>query len=646
MKKSNLKKLVMMTLAMGALYVPGLASAEEVAAPQEFALDEVVVTANRMENKLVDTPANVSVVTSEEMERRNYQSVTEAVKNVPGVNVLGAAGSDEQYITLNGDARVLIMIDGRPVNQSKGVVSGRAGLDASTLPAADAIERIEIVKGMGSSAYGSDGIGGVINIITKSAKQNYVKLNVNTGSWGSQNYKAVVSHKEGKTGVLATLTKEKQDYIKYKEANSKNHVRRPNSASDKVAATIKVEQEIGDDQMASIYFEHSLKDGGRPNAAVGVISWGSPQWYLKDKGSELNNNLTVKYDWNKGKDNAGYIQVYRNHYNGNYYDKGSNNGDAFYRETKNGLNLQQNFKLSDTNKLVAGADWYGTKVENRMNWNSGKKLNDKSIFLQDSWEFAPTWTLNAGVRYDDHSSFGSKVTGSAAINKKLSENSHVYASWGQIFNAPTTDDLYYPAKAYSEGNPDLEPEKGNVWTVGYDTAVGKSQVGVNAFYSDIKDAISWAAGSDGKYRPYNVNKQKKRGMELNYKYNFDDNWSAFASYAYIKCEDNDVRNYTYETNQYKFGVSYTDTKWNVDLYGRGASGLSSLNYADKNYVTMDLSVNYKVQKNWKLYAKGFNITNAAYAERAGVTVSSFNGHVIDSYPAAGRRFLVGTEFTF
>lgn len=646
MKKLNMKKIALASVAMSALWSVSFASAEEVK-PQEFTLDEVVVTANRMENKLVNTPANVSVVTGEEIERRNYQSVTEAIKNVPGANVLGSAGSDEQYITLNGDARVLIMIDGRPVNQSKGVVSGRAGIDASTLPSADAIERIEVVKGMGSSVYGSDGIGGVINIITKSAKKNFVKLNVNTGSWGSQNYKAVVSHKEGKTGVLATITKEKQDYIKYREANTKNHVRRPNSASDKVAATVKVEQEIGEDQMATVYFEHSLKDGGRPNAAVGVQSWGSNQWYLKDKGSELNNNLSVKYDWNKGKDNAGFVQVYRNHYNGNYYDKGSFNGDAFYKETKNGLNLQQNFKLSDTNKLVAGADWYGTKVENRLNWNSGKKINNKSIFVQDSWEFAPTWTLNAGARFDHHSTFGSKLTGSAAVNKKLDENSHVYASWGQIFNAPTTDDLYYPASPYTEGNPNLDPEKGNVFTIGYDAKVGdKTQVGVNAFYSDIKDAIAWAPGADWKYRPYNVNKQKKRGMELNYRYSFDDNWSAFASYTFIKCDDNDVRNDTYETNQYKFGVSYTDAKWNIDLYGRGASGLSNVAYADKNYVTMDMSVNYKLKQNWKLYAKGFNITNAAYAERAGVAVSSLNGHVIDTYPAAGRRFLIGTELTF
>ena len=141
---------------------------------QEFLLDELVVTATRLEQKVVDIPANVSLVTSDLIEKRNYQSVSEALEDVPGVIVKrsGFAGGD-QHIYLNGDDRVLIMVDGRRLNQDKGT-SGRSGFDITNLPSPDFIERIEIVKGAGSSLYGSDAIGGVINIITKSAKSNYV----------------------------------------------------------------------------------------------------------------------------------------------------------------------------------------------------------------------------------------------------------------------------------------------------------------------------------------------------------------------------------------------------------------------------------------------------------------------------------------
>ena len=78
-----------------------------------------------------------------------------------------------------------------------------------------AIERIEVLKGGGATVYGADAVGGVVNIITKKAQENMFKIDVNTGSWGTQNYKGVISQKQGKTGVFISAAKEKQNYMKY-----------------------------------------------------------------------------------------------------------------------------------------------------------------------------------------------------------------------------------------------------------------------------------------------------------------------------------------------------------------------------------------------------------------------------------------------
>lgn len=659
MKKDNLKKLVLATIAMGTMWsVPFVVSAEETDV-QEFALDEVVVTANRMENKLVDTPANVSVVTAEEMERKNIQNAIEAVKNVPGVTVLSGARNDESYISINGDVRVLILVDGRRINSDKGVSSGRANVDADALPPVDAIERIEIVKNGGATVYGTDGAAGVINIITKSAKKNYVKASVSAGSWGNQNYHMSASAKEGKTGVFATFSKEKQSYYKYKEANSSHNVREPNSFSDNIGATIKLEQEIGNDQLATLYFEHSMKKGGRPNGAYGsggVSSWSGkfePSWDEAAKGSELNNNISLKYDWNTQSDNKGYIQVYKNYNAGNYYGSYVSK----YSDDKVGVDIQQNIKTSDTNNIVVGGSYYDSKIENQGNYDSKRSLNDKALFVQDAWNFLPTWTLNAGVRYDNHSYAGSKTTASVAVNKKFTEGSHAYVSWSQIFNAPKGNDLFwYEDWGYGMGmfgNPNLKPETGDIWSIGYDTNVGrKGQAGINLFYSELDDAINWDSDEYGSvWTPENVDKQKRRGLEVNYKHQFDDNWSANASYAYVKVENKYgnaeyARDLNQVPNQYKFGVAYNKDKWNVDLFARGGSGASVAKYADSNYLTMDLNVNYMPQKNWKVFAKAYNLTNASYAEKGGVSKYMGYYHNINNYPAAGRRFLVGTEVTF
>lgn len=648
--RQTTKNLLMAMLICG---TSGMLTAEANAAEtQEFLLDELVVTATRLEQKVVDIPANVSLVTSDLIEKRNYQSVSEALEDVPGVIVKrsGFAGGD-QHIYLNGDDRVLIMVDGRRLNQDKGT-SGRSGFDITNLPSPDFIERIEIVKGAGSSLYGSDAIGGVINIITKSAKSNYVKLNVNGGSWGTENYSVAVSGKNDNTGVFVTASKQRQSYAKYKEADTGNNVKWPNSSSDTTGATIKIDHSFNDDQSATVYFEHNFKEGGKPYYAPGL--GGYNQVYTVDNGTDLNNNVSFRYDWGKESGNAGFAQIYRNHYVGNFYRP---TGNSYYYETKDGAEVQQSLKLADDNTLIVGAEWRESEVENPGTYGGElAKVNNKALYVQDSWEFAESWQLNTGLRYDKHNYFGNETTFNVAINKKFDENSHAYINWGQVFNAPQTNDLFYyspsgPTWGGMFGNKNLKPETGDVFTVGYDTKVGeKTYIGVNAFYSKLDDAIKWAAinpnlpASDWLVK--NVAEQKKRGMEINFKHELSDEFAINGSYSYVKVEENGndgkgfVRDANILPNNYKLGISYAANDWNVELYGRGASGAAASRYVDSKYLTLDMSVQYKLNADCKLYAKGYNLTNASYAENGGVSNGKYN------FPAAGRSFIVGAEYTF
>lgn len=114
----------------------------------------------------------------------------------------------------------------------------------------------------------------------------------------------------------------------------------------------------------------------------------------------------------------------------------------------------------------------------------------------------------------------------------------------------------------------------------------------------------------------------------------------------MKVEENnkDGKGFTRDTNippnQYKLGVSFSKDKWDAEIYGRGASGADKRKYVDSRYLTMDLSLQYKAQKNYKIYLKGYNLTNAAYAENGGISNGKYN------FPMPGRSFLVGMEYTF
>jgi len=650
MKKMS-KGMLMTALICGAVYLGG--SPVYASELQEFSLDEYVVTAARTETKLVDTPANISVVDAQTIEERHYQDVSEVLKDVPGAHVMDTgSGAFEKTIKLNGDDRVLIMIDGRKVDFASGTSTGNASFDMGLLPDVNLIERIEVIKGASGALYGSDAVGGVINIITKKADSSYGKINIGFGSNDKRDMSALYSLREGKTGVTVSAAKEKQGYFKYVDANDNKNKRWPGSSnldSEKIA--LKVTQDFTNDLNLELGYNYNKYEGFSAGKVHG--SYG-----LQEVKKEVN-NVYAKLNWTvKGVD-AGYLQVYHNEFNYDAFNHGTQKIDGAIEEKTNGFDLQQVISVSNENKLVFGTSWRKSDVNNPGHYSDN--IDNLAFFMNDTWEFAPTWTLNTGVRYDDHSESGNETTLSAGLNKKFDENSHIYFNWGEVFKTPTTADLFeynkdvYPGGYWETiGDRNLKPETGDTWTIGYQTKFGeKTDVGISYFRSDLENAIDWVSTpfdeywSTGKSEVRNVDKQKKRGMELTINHSLNDNVDLTATYTYIKVEDSDggstfIRNSDYIPNTYRFGVRYVDGKWNSNIWLRSGSGAETSNnkYVDSKYVTVDLTVSYNATRDLMFYAKGYNLFNEAYADCSGVS----NGSYI--YPAQSRRFIVGAEYKF
>lgn len=638
-KVQSLRNAVMVSLLAGTTLVwGGTAFAQEDL--QEFALEDMVVTATRTESKVVDVPVNTTVISAEKIADRHYLDVADALKDVPGANVLDTGvGAYEKKVVLNGDERVLVLVDGKRVNIDMGTMS-RASYDLNQMPDVSLIERIEVVKGHGGALYGSDAVGGVINIITKEMDHSYGKVSMGFGSHQARDAKAMYTIKEGKTGVMVAASKYKQGYHEYKDAKTEANKRWPVASTyENEKVSVKLSQELSETSNLELGYDFSKFEGVR-------------SYSTKAKSASFSNKKTndfyAKYDWTVNDKDQGFIQLYRNKYD--YY----NAGDMY--ETDTGFEAQQNITLADNNKLVVGASYRKAKALNATSYTAEKSINNKAVFVSDQWEFAPSWTLDAGVRYDKHSTAGSKTTWSAGLNKKFDENSHAYFNWGQVFKAPTLDDLYYysvmewgSSKYENYGNPNLKPEKGDTWTIGYGTKIAdKTSVNISYFQSKLEDAIDWDTtysnnGSVSIAR--NVDKQKKNGMELSVGHELNDNWNLEASYTYIRVKNNDngsgyVRDANYIPNMYRFGVRYHDDLWNADLFLRGGSGADKSAYVDSKYMTLDMSVAYKATKDLSFYAKGYNLFNKAYAESAGVNGGTY------IYPAQGRRFIIGAEYTF
>lgn len=667
MQKKMSKGMLMAALICGSLSVLNVASAEEM---QTFEMDEFVVTAARTETRLVDTPANISVVGAEQIEERKYQDMGEVLKDVDGVTVLDTGlGTKEKMIKLNGDDRVLILVDGRRVGTDMGSnAGGRGSVDMNQLPDTSMIERVEVLKGAGGALYGSEAVGGVINIITKKADMTNGKISLGFGSFGAEDKKIMYSAKQGKTGVTVSASQYEQDYYKYRDAKTDTTKRweGPTDFENK-KFSLNLTQEITDTTNLSVGFDYSKYEGMSPTRAFVGVSKAEYGVYAQDKESQ---NMYVKYDWILNGNDQGYVQIYHNEleYNNisiiNYdYLEQPQSSSGNMKEKVNGLDIQQAFTTSDTNKLVVGASWRESDVVAKGDNTYDEGIDNTAIFVSDTWEFAPTWTLNAGIRYDDHSHAGDDTTMSAGLNKKLDEDSHIYFNWSEVFRAPTTDDLFYngimAGGVQMKGNPDLKPETGETWTIGYATKFNdRTNLAINYFESDLEDAISWKWDTSSSQHVENIKQQNKRGMEISLNHELNDNVSVNASYTYLKVEDYGSSGYerdrNYYPNFYRLGVNYKDGKWDTNVWLRSGSGCDASTtayqfsmqtwpesrYLDNDFITVDLAVTYKASDDLSVYCKAYNLFNEAYTDYVG----AINGSYIS--PAQSRRFIIGAEYKF
>ena len=661
MKKMS-KGMLMAALICGSFSVLNVANAEQM---QTFEMDEFVVTAARTETRLVDTPANISVVGAQQIEEKKYQDMGEVLKDVDGVMVLDTGlGTKEKMIKLNGDDRVLILVDGRRVGTEMGSnAGGRGSVDMNQLPDTSMIERVEVLKGAGGALYGSEAVGGVINIITKKANYTNGKVSLGFGSFGAEDKKIMYSAKQGKTGVTVSASQYEQDYYKYRDAKTdttKRWAYPTDFKNEKVS--LNLTHELTDTTNLTVGYDYSKYEGMSPSSPLNDYY---TTVFKQDKKTE---NVYAKYDWLLNDNDQGYIQFYHNElkYNNVSVINYSGNSYGYMNEKTNGFDIQQAFTTTDTNKLVVGASWRESDVTAKGDNTYDEGVDNTAIFVSDTWEFAPTWTLNAGIRYDDHSHAGDDTTMSAGLNKKLNDDSHIYFNWSEVFRAPTTDDLFYHGEMAGmgpvNGNPDLKPETGETWTLGYATKINeKTNFGINYFESDLKDAINWnwvRNHETGDYEGFaeNIDKQKKRGMEITVNHELNDNVSVNASYTYLRVEDYEsgsyVRDRNYYPNVYRIGVNYKDGKWDTNVWLRSGSGCDTAveaypdwnlyyaKYLDNSFVTVDMSVTYKADDNFKVYAKAYNLFNEAYTDYVNATNGSYDS------PAQSRRFIIGAEYTF
>ncbi|MFH1540758.1 MAG: TonB-dependent receptor [Elusimicrobiota bacterium] len=594
-----------------------------------YAQEATVFIGLRKEVPVEKTATNITVISEEEIKNSDAKNVGEVLKNKTGiveVSKYGTLGSlSELRIRSGGSSskQVLIMIDGRPVNDISG---GSSNL--SEIPAEN-IERIEVLRGPASALYGANALGGVVNIITKKAitLKPKTEIGLNYGSFNTQNYNFNFSAMPGKANIFL--------------AGSKNLTNgfRENSEYDATNLSAKFGYDFGK------YGELTLNSGfltselGTPGPNTTPIDE-----FNNDKektASSPNANQQTdrqSYDLNYEKkitDNTKLQSKIYFQQNSLQYKNPKWNSDDIGISNTIGGNIQIDTLHNITAGIEGKNDKYKKKNEIAKTTDIDKWTDTSAIFVQKIFNFEPL-TTTVGTRYDYNNVFGGQLNPRIVNIYKLNDNFKLSSTVGWAFRAPTFNDLYAKVPGMGVGNPELKPEKSIGTDFGIEYKLKEILVSkITLFYSDVKDFIEWAP-IDPTYTytydwtPSNVGKVFSRGVEFEVEASIVKKLSQNLNYTFL--ESMGKKTGTYKTLQYtpkhrlnyklnyaapfeikaKVGVEYTHKIENPKLPG---------------YTLVNLRISRKILQS-EIFLSVENIFDRRYVSREG-------------YPLVGRTLSGG-----
>ena len=647
MRKSVLSGLVAGALTVG-MSCAAPVHAEEAAdgGTQAYQTEAIVVTASRSDTAISDVPADVTLISEADIERGNYKSVSDALK---GANVNVVQKGFAAYPVINGDSRVLVMVDGKKVNWDHLVMSGDTNAVNVDQVAIGDVERIEIVRGPNSSLYGERAVSGVINIITKrpTAGKPTGSINMQLGSWGEKRASVNASGGDGKNSIKIGVAHERRGDFQYKNAYGEKRTFE-NSDIKRTDYNVGFDRVIGNDRLRLEFSRHEADDGY--GVHLSNPRTGASQYQGRTNSADTSYGATYMFGSEKEGEGT-FLRFYRNEST----TDGGFNSQYDHNLRRNAFEGQKLWMLGNKNMLIGGFLWSQEKIHEMSGYvPMDASAVTKALFLEDDWQLGRGFSLKLGSRLEHHSDFGTDVTSHISLNKKFSRGTHAYISFGQAVNNPSLK-MRYANTPYWVGKEDLKQERSHTFTIGADSQITRKwSVSGSLYWSKVKDALRWVNGYTnpitslyvrGYYK--NVQTEDRRGLELSTRYRADDRWTVRAAYSYAHVDSTDPDKGYLSTNTrpngYNLGLSYTQGKWEADADLNYVTGRSVERFTDARYLTLDVGVNYHVTKDFKVYLKGVNLTDESY-ESIGVTPSIWTP--MGAYAMPSRHFILGGTYNF
>ena len=623
MKESKILVLSMISTFLSVTPV----AAEDVT--DSLSLEGVVVTGTRNATDIRHLPMTVTVIEREKLTEQHQTSVLPTVmQQVPGLFVTsrsmmgyavstGAAGGINLRGITGGAGQLLVLIDGHP--QYNGIYGHPIADSYQTLMA----ERVEVLRGPASVLYGSNAMGGVLNIVTRSMRENGVRTTVDlgVGSYGTIQAEASNQLRSGKFSSTLSAQYSRTD----------NH--RPRMGFEQYGGYLKLGYDISSHWYTYIDANLTHFNASYPGTVSSPL-YDADQWITRGVVS-----AALENHYNR---TSGALSVYTN-FGRHKIDDGTANPEQptqRYFRSKDaliGVSWYQSAQLFEGNRLTVGVDYqhiYGHayytskqtgEVLDTPNKQSGKSYRNEIAGYVDFRQDLTSWlTIDAGLRIDHHSVVGTEWVPQAGVVVRPIQTGEVKAMVSKGFRNPTMREMYL----YPPSNEELKPERLWNYELSWKHRLGAFNYGANLFYIKGDNMIQTVNRQN-----VNTGEIKNYGMELEADWRISNHWAVSTNHSLLHMEHHVIAAPTYKGF---LGANYNCNKWSFIAGLQYISGLyTAVGDAEQkeNFCLLNASVNYALTKYLTLWVHGENLLAQSYEINLG-------------YPMPRATFMGGVNLRF
>ncbi|MBO7495699.1 MAG: TonB-dependent receptor [Salinivirgaceae bacterium] len=581
-------------------------------------IQEVVVTGTRNEVDIRHLPMTVTVVGQQKLIEQNHQSILPAVmQQVPGLFVTsravmgyGVSGGGSGAINIRGiggspNTDVLVLIDGHP--QYQGIFGHPISDSYQTMMT----ERVEVLRGPASVLYGSNAMGGVISIVTRSMKEDGIRtsLNIGGGSHGTLMAEASNQIRSGKFSSTVSAEYNRSD----------NH--RPNMEFEQYGGYVRLGYDIAEHWNAYADADITHFDSKYPGSTTEPI-YGAEQWILRGV-------MTAAVE-NKYERTSGAVSVYSN-FGNHKIDDGTKvdtlKTDRYFRskDALTGVSVYQSAQLFDGNRITVGFDYqhiFGDAYYTNKNTDTVMTIPNKQTAKSTRHEVAgyvdfrqdlTDWlTVDAGIRLDHHSVTGSEWVPQAGVVVRPMATAEVKAMVSKGFRNPTMREMYL----YPPSNEDLEAVRLWNYELSWRHRAGKLAYGANVYYLKADNMIQ-TQPVDGKPRNVNTGELENYGVEFDATYTLNQHWSLNTNHSFLHMENKVVAAPEY-TGFFSANCNYGKLALMAGLqYVNNLYTVVGEKEETENFCLLNLSGSYRITKIISVWARGENLLGQEYEINAG-----------------------------